>query len=122
MYFVEIMNLKFSDSSDKEVLYEVIEKETEDRLLGHYGKFKACMIGTDKEYLDDFPLIFESKEHAEVYLKKYLDIYNGLSGDEESKYMEDFEIRETHTVGFGQVVTFDYKEVEKTYKWEKKQL
>ncbi len=104
---IQVTNIHFKSDTNKEVLYEIVEKETEDKLLGEYGKFMSCMIGVDKKYIDEFPLIFEDQEHAEIYLFKYLEVYNGLSPDKDHKDASDYEIRETKTCGFGQILTFD---------------
>ena len=114
MHTIEITGLQFKDSSDKEVLYEILNKKSNIVLYGEYGKFKSCLLGSDKAYIDQFPLIFESKDCAEVYIKKIIEFYNAFS--EEKLTREDFEIREKDSVGVGQVITFYYKETEKNYK------
>lgn len=104
---ISVFNIHFKSDSDKEVLYEIVNKETEDKLVGEYGNFTSCIIGVDKNYIDEFPLIFEDQEHAEFYLFKYLEVYNRVSPDKDHKDASDYEIRETKTCGFGQILTFD---------------
>lgn len=123
MHTIEIIDLHFKDSSDKEVLYEILNKKSNVVLYGEYGKFKSCILGADKEYIDEFPLRFESKDCAEVYINKVIEFYNTFSEPSEERLVrENFEIREVDSVGAGQVVTFYYKDKKKDYIWQKKQL
>ena len=120
MHTIEIIGLQFKDSSDKEVLYEILNKKSNIVLYGEYGKFKSCLLGSDKAYIDQFSLRFESKDCAEVYINKVIEFYNTFSEPSEERLIrENFEIREVDSVGAGQVVTFNYKDSEKNYKIQK---
>ena len=100
-----VENVNFNEFTDQESVYKIINKKTHKVLFGEYGKFKNCLIGNTKEFIDEFPLYFETTVHAKYYLKKYIDFYNAF---EDSNLTEsDFEILETEYESSGLVLTFD---------------
>lgn len=105
-----IDNLEYKDSTEQETVYKILDKRINKYIFGEYGKFTSSVIGTTKEYIDEFTLYFESIEHAKYYLQRYINFYNVFKDDSKEATESDFEIIETNYESSGLVLTFDIVE------------
>ena len=103
-----VEHLKYKDSTEQETVYKIVDRRTHKALFGEYGKFKSSVIGTTKEYIDEFILYFETTVHAKYYLERYIKFFNAFEEDPKEELTEsDFEIVETEYESSGLVLTFD---------------